>query len=120
MRCEPSSRFVTNRDHAERGRRVFAQRGGANARHQCRGFPGARRTRARSTAQGVGGRAMSKPTVDRIRRDLRGLAAPEPPPDLLEKILASRGSGIRVVLPRARRDYTRWILAAFAAAAAAV
>jgi hypothetical protein len=63
---------------------------------------------------------MSDPTVDRIRRDLRGLAAPEPPPDLFEKILASRGSGIRVVLPRVRRDYTPWILAAFAAAAAAV
>ena len=62
---------------------------------------------------------MSNPTVDRIRRDLRGLAAPEPPPDLLEKIMASRGSGIRVVLPRERRDYTPWILGALAAAAAA-
>jgi hypothetical protein len=62
---------------------------------------------------------MSNPTVDRIRRDLRGLAAPEPPPDLLEKIMASRGSGIRVVLPRERRDYTPWTLGALAAAAAA-
>lgn len=63
---------------------------------------------------------MSNPTVDRIRLDLRRLAAPEPRPDLLERILVSQRSGIRVVLPRVRRDYTPWILAAFAAAAAAV
>lgn len=63
---------------------------------------------------------MSNATVDRIRGDLRGLAAPEPPPDLLERILASRRSGIRVVLPRVRGHYTPWILAAFAAAAVAV
>ena len=63
---------------------------------------------------------MSNRTADRIRRDLRGLAAPEPPPDLFEKIMASRESGIRVDLPRVRRDYMPWILAAFAAAAAAV
>jgi hypothetical protein len=63
---------------------------------------------------------MSNRTVDRIRRDLRGLAAPEPPPDLFEKIMASRESGVRVDLPPVRRDYMPWILAAFAAAAAAV
>ena len=59
---------------------------------------------------------MSNPTVDRIRRDLRGRAAPEPPPDLLERILASRRSGIRVVLPRVGRDSTRWLVGALGAA----
>jgi hypothetical protein len=55
---------------------------------------------------------------DAIRRRLGALPAPEPPPHLLNRILESRDSGVRVLLPRPRPDYTRWMVIALTAAAA--
>src|SRR5690348_1523949 len=54
---------------------------------------------------------------DAIQRRLRALSAPGPPPHLLNRILESRDSGVRVPLPRRRRDAGRWIVGAAAAAA---
>lgn len=52
---------------------------------------------------------------------LRGLTAPEPPSDLLPRILASRAAGVRVTLPTAiARSAARWRLVALLAAAAAI
>jgi len=63
---------------------------------------------------------MSNATVDAIRLGLRSLAAPEPQPQLLARILESRAAGIRVALPLARRGYRKWIVGALAAAATVV
>jgi hypothetical protein len=61
---------------------------------------------------------VSKATVDEMLEKLRQLAAPEPPPGLLQRILDSRAAGVQVPLPRLGRDYTRWLVGALAAAAA--
>jgi hypothetical protein len=61
---------------------------------------------------------VSKATVDEMLEKLRQLAAPEPPPGLLQRILDSRAAGVRLPLPRLGRDYTRWLVGALAAAAA--
>jgi hypothetical protein len=61
---------------------------------------------------------MTDPARDALRRALRGLAAPEPPPRLLKRILESRAAGIRVSLPHPGRRVARWIWGALAAAAA--
>jgi hypothetical protein len=61
---------------------------------------------------------MTDNPFDALRRALRGLAAPEQPPELLERILQSRAAGVRVSLPRAGRRAARWIWGSLAAAAA--
>jgi hypothetical protein len=63
---------------------------------------------------------MTDSARDALRRALRGLAAPEPSPRLLERILQSRAAGVRVSLPRAARRAARWIWGPLAAAAALV
>jgi hypothetical protein len=55
---------------------------------------------------------------DALQRALRGLAAPAPSPELLERILQSRAAGVRVNLPRGKRRVARWLWGALAAAAA--
>ena len=60
---------------------------------------------------------MSNVTLDSLRRRLRDLAPPDPPPGLLQRILDGRAAGVRVALPRAERNHARWIIAALAAAA---
>src|SRR5258706_10033382 len=54
--------------------------------------------------------------------ELRKIPAPEPSPDLLERILASRAAGVRVVLPEGRSTVSRrtTLLLLTAAAAALV
>jgi hypothetical protein len=60
---------------------------------------------------------MNEATLEAIRRELRRLVPPEPPPGLLQRILDSRAAGVQVPLPRLGRDYTRWLVGALAAAA---
>jgi len=52
--------------------------------------------------------------------ELRRIPAPEPPQDLLERILASRAAGVRVVLPEERSTVSRRTALLVTAAAAAV
>ena len=54
------------------------------------------------------------------KEDLRALPAPEPPDELLSRILASRAAGVRVVLPRERPTVSRRVALLLIAAAAAV
>lgn len=61
---------------------------------------------------------MTDQSHNLLRRALRGLAAPEPPPRLLERILESRDAGVRVSLPRTGGRTARWLWGALAAAAA--
>jgi hypothetical protein len=61
---------------------------------------------------------MTDTSLDALRRALRGLAAPEPPPRLLERILESRAAGVRVSLPEGERRVARWLWGALATAAA--
>jgi hypothetical protein len=61
---------------------------------------------------------MTDASRDALRRALRGLAAPEPPQRLLERILESRDAGVRVSLPRTGGRTARWLWGALAAAAA--
>lgn len=61
---------------------------------------------------------MTDASRDALQRALRGLAAPEPPPRLLERILESRAAGVRVRLPRTGGRTARWLWGALAAAAA--
>ena len=42
-------------------------------------------------------------SLDVLRAELRDLPAPEPPTDLLQRALASRGAGVRLVLPLGER-----------------
>jgi hypothetical protein len=56
--------------------------------------------------------------LDSLSAELRKLPAPEPPPDLVGRILRSRAAGVRVALPRGqRRCAARWVVGAIAAAA---
>ena len=50
--------------------------------------------------------------------ELRRISAPEPSKDLLERILASRAAGVRVVLPMATRRVASSRIVRFAATAA--
>src|SRR6266704_3026809 len=50
--------------------------------------------------------------------ELRSIPAPEPSKDLLERILASRAAGVRVVLPVATRSVASSRIVRFAATAA--
>jgi hypothetical protein len=52
------------------------------------------------------------------KEELRTLPAPEPPGDLLARILASRAQGVRVVLPTVSRAPTAWSFGAVAATVA--
>lgn len=52
------------------------------------------------------------------RDELRNLPAPEPPDDLLPRILADRAAGVRVVLPRGRPTASRRVALLLTAAAA--
>jgi hypothetical protein len=61
---------------------------------------------------------MTDTPLDALRRALRDLAAPAPSPDLLERILQSRATGVRVNLPRSERRVAGWLWGALAAAAA--
>ncbi|HVG44974.1 MAG TPA: zf-HC2 domain-containing protein [Longimicrobium sp.] len=67
--------------------------------------------------------AESVGSFRRISSDLRGATAPEPSPDLLARILASRAAGERVVLPADADPAPVWrrrgVLAGLSAAAAA-
>ena len=54
------------------------------------------------------------------RDELRKIPAPAPPQDLLERILASRAAGVRVVLPKDRSTVSRRAVLLVTAAAAAV
>src|SRR6266403_1688594 len=54
------------------------------------------------------------------RDELRKIPAPEPSKDLLERILASRAAGVRVVLPEDRSATSRRAALLLTAAAAAV
>lgn len=60
---------------------------------------------------------MNRATLETIRRELGERVPPQPPPGLLQRILDSRAAGVRVALPRLRRDYTRWLVGALATAA---
>src|SRR2546425_7735466 len=51
--------------------------------------------------------------------ELRNIPAPDPPKDLLERILASRAAGVRVVLPQDRSTVSRRAALLFLTAAAA-
>jgi len=61
---------------------------------------------------------MTDTSLDALRRALRDLAAPAPSPELLERILQSRATGVRVNLPRSERRVAGWLWGALAAAAA--
>src|SRR5690349_1147158 len=59
--------------------------------------------------------------AEAIRPELQSIATPEPPPELLDRILASRAAGARVILPEvtaSRPVFARYvgIAAVFAAA----
>ncbi len=61
---------------------------------------------------------MTDTSFDALRRALRDLAAPAPSPELLERILRSRATGVRVNLPGSERRVAGWLWGALAAAAA--